>query len=111
MFRHDFFFPVLVCIVGAVLTGPFRLDWQQRLAAVVCVTSLAWLVSHSVQRHRGSDQQNSEPPKASSAPPSNMSVNASSNGAGSPVITGNGNTVMYTTPNSMPKRPAKRSTK
>lgn len=46
-----FIFPICVAIVaGVLITNPFKLDWNQRIAAAVCITALAYFIGHTVQK-------------------------------------------------------------
>ncbi len=41
-------------MVGAVILNPFKLDWQQRVAAAICISALAYFVGHTIHKPKAS---------------------------------------------------------
>lgn len=101
VFVDKFIFPILAAIATAViLTNPMKWDWQSRVAALIGVAAVAYLLAHQLNLRNDETRvgpgstptQTTQGSQSSSSAPSGAGSIVTSAPC-SPVIVGSGNTV------------------
>lgn len=51
LWLERYILPICATVVfGALILNPFKLDWQQRVAAMICISAFAYFVAHTIHK-------------------------------------------------------------
>jgi|GEM_PF-6622316 len=99
IFIGRFFLPLLVAVIAVfVFNNIYKFDWHQRISLGVGILTIAYFASHTLhkssQEKEAAETATPAPPSTSSTSPSPAPGSQTTKGNHSPIVQGNGNSVV-----------------